>query len=145
MRILARSGLALLVAVGTVLLALVSTVTLVFTLAASTYVIRGTEYGVPFCLPFCHGNPTPEELAMPYVDGTVNNPPDGIVVVDYPASFWPFSDGYFVDPTYDDAVEQGVNALPPPGQFQDLDGSVIFGYSQGTQVATLYKREFNEY
>lgn len=47
MRILARSGLALLIAVGTVLLALVSAVSLVFTLAASTYVIRGTEYGVP--------------------------------------------------------------------------------------------------
>lgn len=145
MRILARSGLALLIAVGTVLLALVSAVSLVFTLAASTYVIRGTEYGVPFCLPFCHGNPTPEQLAMPYVDGTVSNPPDSIVVVDYPASFWPFSDGYFVDPTYDDAVGQGVQALPSPGQFQDLDGSVIFGYSQGTQVATIYKREFNEY
>jgi hypothetical protein len=147
MRVIVRSvGVALLVIVAAVLLALTSTMTSVFTLAASTYIVGGTQFVVPFCLPFCGNLSTPQQnidLATPYINGTIFNPPGNPNVVPYPASFWPISVGYFYAPTYDDAVAQGVAALPSPGTIQS--GSVIFGYSQGANVATVYKRNFNQY
>ncbi|MCV7159102.1 PE-PPE domain-containing protein [Mycolicibacterium brisbanense] len=122
--------------------------TSVFTLtAASNYIVRGTQYAQPFCRPYCGTLDTPQQnidLATPYIDATVN-PPAGQpnVFVNYPASFWPVSVGYFHAMTYDDAVAAGVAALPSPGTIDS--GSVIFGYSQGANVATQYKRSFNQY
>lgn len=139
---------ALLVVSAAVLLALTATMTSVFTLAAaSNYIIGGTHYAQPFCRPFCGTLDTPQQtidLATPYIEATVNpNPPLPNVVVDYPASFWPVSVGYFHAMTYDDAVAVGVQKLPSPGAIDT--GSVIFGYSQGANVATQYKRSFNQY
>ena len=142
------AGVALLVIVATVLWALTSAMTTVFTLAAVTYIIPGTNFAPPFCAPFCGTLVTDQQntnLATPYVNFFVpaaQNPGNPSVVV-YPRSFWPLSVGYFGAIKYDDAVQQGVNALPSPGSIQS--GSVIFGYSQGANVATVYKRNFNQY
>ena len=144
MRVIVRSAaVALLVIAGAVLLALTSTMTSVFTLAATTYILKGTNFGVPFCTPYCGALATPQQnidLAQMYVPASVYGNP---VVVNYPASFWPISSGYFQDPKYDDSVKQGVAALPPPGSVQP--GTTFFGYSEGANVTTLYKREFNQY
>ncbi|OBC10283.1 hypothetical protein A5784_37150 [Mycobacterium sp. 852013-50091_SCH5140682] len=158
MRVFIRSVLvALLVLGAAVLLALTATMTSVFTLtAASNYIIRGTQYAQPFCRPYCGTLDTPQQnidLATPYITATKVDPPGGLpnVFVNYPASFWPVSVGYFHATTYDDAVAAGVAALPPPGPTGDPSqtpiesGSVIFGYSQGANVATQYKRSFNQY
>jgi len=160
MRVLVRPvGVALLVMVATVLLALTSTMTSVFTLAAATYIIRGTQYAFPLCVPFCapppniSALPTPQQnidLGTTYIAGTLGNGPlppnQQVTLLTYPASFYPFSVGYFDAPTYDQSVAQGVanlTALAPPGSVQP--GTVIFGYSQGAEVATIYKRNFNAY
>ena len=148
MRVVVRSvGVVLLGIFATVLLVLTSTTTSVFTLAAATYILRGTNFAVPLCVPFCGTLSTPQQnidLATPYIIGTTGNPPPGtITAVDYPASFWPLSVGYFSAPTYNQAVAQGVADLPAPNQLQT--GSVIFGYSQGAAVGSMYKRAFNQY
>src|ERR1700736_2827533 len=147
MRVLIRlAGVAVVVVAAAVVLALTSTMTSAFMLAASTYIIKGTQFGFPFCVPSCGANSTNQQniaLATPYVSGTPGFNPGNPVVVKYPASFWPFSVGYIFDPTYNQAVAQGVNALPPPATIQT--GSVIFGYSQGAVVASEYKRNFNQY
>ncbi len=147
MRVLIRSvGTALIIVAAAVLLALTSTMTSVFTLAASTYIIGGTQFDAPFCLPFCGTLSTPQQninLATPYINGTFGPPPGTITVLNYPASFWPISEGGLTAPTYNQGVAAGVAALPSPGSIQD--GSVIFGYSQGAIVATTYKRNFNAY
>jgi hypothetical protein len=141
------AGVALLVFVAAVLCTLTSTMTAVFTLAASTYIVKGTQFGFPFCAPSCGVNATDPQniaLATPYITGTVGPPPGTVTVVPYPASFWPISTGYIFDPTYNHAVEEGVAALPPPNGPNGIQpGSVIFGYSQGANVATVYKRNFN--
>jgi hypothetical protein len=147
MRVVVRSvGVVLLVIFATVLLALMTTMTTVFTLAANTYIVKGTQFGLPFCVPYCGANSTNQQLidlATPFVPGGIGTP----TVVIYPASFWPFSVGYFLAPTYNQAVAQGVTALPSPGGSPDSiqSGSVIFGYSQGAAVGSMYKRAFNQY
>ena len=154
MRVIVRSvGVALLVIVAAVLLALTQTMTSVFTLAVvtgNTYIVKGTQFGVPLCAPSCGTLATDQQniaLATPYITSprTTNSPPPGtVIVVPYPASFWPISTGYIFDPTYNQAVAQGVAALPPPNGPNGIQsGSVIFGYSQGAEVATIYKRNFN--
>jgi PE-PPE domain len=136
------AGGALLIVVAVVVLAITSTMLAVFTLAATTtYIVGGTQFGFPFCAPFCGNLVTPQQnidQAAIYVPAPLNP-----VVVIYPASFWPISAGYFLDPTYNQGVSQGVTALPPPATIPT--GSVIFGYSQGAIVATEYKRNFNQY
>jgi PE-PPE domain len=149
MRGVARSvvrsaAVALLVIVAAVLLALTSTMASVFTLvAATTFVIPGTNYAKPFCQPFCGTLVTPQQnidLAQIYVPSSLFVNPS---YVNYPRSFWPLSVGYFDATKFDDAVKQGVAALPSPATVPS--GSVIFGYSQGADVATIYKRNFNQY
>jgi hypothetical protein len=147
MRVVVRSvGVVLLVIFATVLLALMTTMTTVFTLAANTYIVKGTQFGFPVCVPYCGANSTDQQLidlATPFVPGGIGTP----TVVKYPASFWPISVGYFLAPTYNQAVAQGVTALPSPGGSPDSiqSGSVIFGYSQGAAVGSMYKRAFNQY
>jgi PE-PPE domain len=144
-----RSAAVALVAItAAVLSALTSTMTSVFTLAAATYIVGGTQFAFPFCVPFCGTLATPQQnidLATPYVNFFVPpaQNPGNPSVVPYPASFWPISIGYFRAIKYDDAVKQGVAALPSPATIDS--GSVIFGYSQGANVATVYKRNFNQY
>jgi hypothetical protein len=149
MRVLIRSaGVALLGIVAAALSALTSTMTTVFTLAAATYIVGGTQFAPPFCVPFCGNLATPQQnigLATPYVNFFVPSTqnPGNPSVVPYPASFWPISTGYLFAPTYNQAVADGVAALPSPATIDS--GSVIFGYSQGANVATVYKRNFNQY
>jgi hypothetical protein len=150
MRVLIRSaGVALLGIVAAALSALTSTMTTVFTLAAATYIVGGTQFAPPFCVPFCGTLATPQQnidLATPYVNFFVPSTqnPGNPSVVPYPASFWPISTGYLFAPTYNQAVADGVAALPPPNGPNGIQpGSVIFGYSQGANVATVYKRNFN--
>ncbi len=149
MRVLIRTaGVTLLGIVAAALSALTSTMTTVFTLAAATYIVGGTQFAPPFCVPFCGTLATPQQnidLATPYVNFFVPSTqnPGNPSVVPYPASFWPISTGFLFDPTYNQAVADGVAALPSPATIDS--GSVIFGYSQGANVATVYKRNFNQY
>ncbi len=54
--------------------------------------------------------------------------------VDYPASFWPVTG--LSDPTFDGSVAKGLTELNgEPIQ----NGDVIYGYSQGAVVASIYK------
>src|ERR1700731_3466468 len=120
MRILVRSvGVALLVMVATVLLALTSTMTSVFTLAAVTYIIRGTQYALPLCVPFCapppniSSLPTAQQnidLGTTYITGTLGNGPlnQQITLLPYPANAFPLSVRYFDAPTYGRSVATGV-------------------------------------
>lgn len=81
-----------------------------------------------------------EWIADPWITATVGSVPLPQAVVDYPASLWPVSG--LRAPTFDASIALGVAALQ-----QDLSGDpspVIFGYSQGATVATVYKRDFNE-
>src|SRR5271166_4576711 len=153
MRVFVRSvGVALLVIAAAVLSALTQTMTSMFTLAAATYIVGGTQYAFPACAPFCGTLTTPQQniaLVTPYITGTIFNPPlapSQVTLVKYPASFWPLSVGYLDALTFNQSVGKGVaalTALAPPGSIQP--GSVIFGYSQGATVATIYKRNFNQY
>jgi len=62
MRVLIRSaGVALLGIVAAALSALTSTMTTVFTLAAATYIVGGTQFAPPFCVPFCGTLATPQQ------------------------------------------------------------------------------------
>lgn len=59
---------------------------------------------------------------------------DTCTKVDYPASFWPVTG--LCDPTFDMSVAKGVAKLnDQPIQ----DGDVIYGFSQGAVVASIYK------
>jgi hypothetical protein len=80
-----------------------------------------------------------ENLAEPYLAATVGSVPRPFTNVDYPASAFPLT-GLF-SPTADQShaigraeLAKDVTADPAP---------VIFGYSQGASVVTLYKRDFN--
>src|ERR1700692_949370 len=72
MRVLIRSaGVALLGIVAAALSALTSTISRVFTPAAATYIVGGTQFAPPFCVPFCGTLATPQQnidLATPYVN-----------------------------------------------------------------------------
>jgi hypothetical protein len=81
-----------------------------------------------------------ENLAEPYIAAIVGSVPRPFTNVDYPASAFPLT-GLF-SPTADQSHVIGRAALA-----KDVTGDsapVIFGYSQGASVITLYKRDFNE-
>ncbi len=131
-------GVVLVALVAVVLLALASTVQAAFTLAAATYLLKGTQ---------AVGNTTSDqevvELQTPWIIGTTGAaPPEPIIVVNYPASFWPVSAGGLSEPTFDQSVAAGVAALPSPKSVEP--GTVFAGGSQGAVVVSLYKREFNQ-
>jgi hypothetical protein len=65
-----------------------------------------------------------------------------MIVVQYPASLWPISEGGLSDPTFAQSVVAGLAALPSPQSV--APGTVVSGGSQGAIVASLYKREFNQ-
>lgn len=101
-------------------------------LAASLHYLRGTNIG---------GVPSEQEFQdfiRVVIDGSGTTPPDEpYEKVPYNAGFKPFSHGGFDDLTYNESVQQGVELLA--GQ-QPAAGDVIFGYSQGAVVASLYKQ-----
>jgi hypothetical protein len=139
-------GLVLLALATAVLLALTSTVQAGFTLAAATYLLKGTE-----SVDSIRSDQEVIDLATPWIVGTTGAaPPEPIIVVDYPARIWPVTAGGFSDPTFDQSVAAGVAALPSPrcvepGTIRCVEPGTIFsGGSQGAVVVSLYKREFNQ-
>jgi PE-PPE domain len=139
MRRVARPvGLVLVALATAVLLALTSTVQAALTLAAATYLLKGTE-----SVGDIKSDQQVIDLAVPWIIGTTGAaPPEPIIVVDYPARIWPVTAGLLSDPTFDQSVAAGVAALPSPRSVEP--GTVFAGGSQGAVVVSLYKREFNE-
>ena len=139
MRRVARPvGLVLVALTTAVLLALTSTVQTGFTLAAATYLLKGTE-----SVDSIRSDQEVIDLATPWIIGTTGAaPPQPIIVVDYPARIWPVTAGGFSDPTFDQSVVAGVAALPSPRRVKP--GTIFSGGSQGAVVVSLYKQEFNQ-
>jgi PE-PPE domain len=142
MRFTVRSlGVALLALLAAVLLALTSTMTNVFTLAATVYIMKGTNSAF---------NQIPDSAYPPFAhdyNQAVGAPapplttPGAYVIVPYPATFRPITPpSYIFSPTFDQSVAQGVQSL----QNQPVaTGDVLWGYSQGATVVTMYKRDLN--
>jgi hypothetical protein len=102
----------------------------------ATYGVKPTQ--IPGMLSF--DGQALENLAEPYIAATVGSVPRPFTNVDYPASAFPLT-GLF-SPTADQSHVIGRAELA-----KDVAGDpapIIFGYSQGASVVTLYKRDFNE-
>jgi hypothetical protein len=121
---------ALLVLATVVLLALTGTVHAAFTLTAATYLVKGAEIRV------IYSDAENIDLGMSWVNGSVAGAP-APVLVPYPAAFWPVSQGLICDPTFNQSVREGVGYLDDNAQ----SGDVIWGYSEGAVVGSLYKRD----
>jgi hypothetical protein len=80
-----------------------------------------------------------EDLAEPYIVATVGSVPRPFTNVEYPASAFPLSG--LSSPTADESQAIGTAELAK--HVTGDPAPVIFGYSQGASVITLYKREFN--
>lgn len=96
----------------------------------TVWYLRGTEIG---------DNPSDDEyedFIGRMTTGTLDRDPSTKTKVDYPASFFPVTDGYLDAPTFDASVGEGLDHL----EDSDVkDGDVIFGFSQGAVVASEYK------
>ena len=137
-RVVRPVGLVFVALTTAVLLALTSTVQAALTLAAATYLLKGTE-----SVDSIRSDQEIIDLATPWIIGTTGAaPPKPIIVVDYPARIWPVTAGGFSDPTFDQSVAAGVAALPSPRSVEP--GTIFSGGSQGAVVVSLYKREFNQ-
>ncbi|AGB25685.1 PE-PPE domain-containing protein [Mycobacterium sp. JS623] len=132
-------------AVGSALLLGVNqTMTAVVALSA-TYIVKGTNSAF---------NQIPDSaypaFAQKY-DNAVGAPtPDPIILVPYPATFWPVTPpGFIFSPTYDQSVATGVRNLegtPTSPGLRPLNSTstdTLWGYSQGATVVTQYKRDWN--
>jgi len=100
--------------------------------AAKAFWVPGTNIGaVP-----------PDDVYAAFADEVIDQtagPHDPATKVGYPAGFWPLSKGFLSDPTYNASVRTGLANLHTVADGED--GVIIYGYSQGAVVATLYKRE----
>lgn len=116
---------------GAVVLGAAPTLSISPQLAASLHYLRGTNIG---------GIPTDqqyEDFITTVIDGSGVAATEGAYQkVPYNAGFRPFSHGGFDDLSYDDSVEQGLELLAAQ---EPAPGDVIFGFSQGAVVASLYK------
>jgi hypothetical protein len=72
--------------------------------------------------------------------GTAADPPAPSGFVDYNAGFWPVSNNYIFDLTWNKSVAQGVQHLDA----KNPGGDVVFGLSQGAVVISRYKAEHPE-
>jgi hypothetical protein len=102
----------------------------------ATYGVKPTQ--IPGLLTI--DDQTFESLAAPYIAAAVGSVPRPFTTIDYPASAFPLT-GLF-SPTADQSHIIGRTELA-----KDVTGDpapVIFAYSQGASVVTLYKRDFNE-
>jgi PE-PPE domain len=82
---------------------------------------------------------TLRNLAEPFIAAVVGSIPQPFRIIDYPASAFPLTG--LTTPTADRSHAMGKAELT-----RDVAGDpapVIFGYSQGASVITLYKRDFN--
>jgi hypothetical protein len=126
--------------VAAVLLAAGQTLMPVVALTAATYILKGTNSAF---------NQIPDSaypgFAQTY-DSAVGVPtPQPIVLVPYPATLRPFTPpGYIFSPTFDQSVATGVQNLETLRPVNSTSsGDVIWGYSQGATVVTMYKRAYN--
>jgi hypothetical protein len=99
--------------------------------AATVDYLRGTNIG---------WTPTDQEyrdFISRVLDGTDTpaNAPAPSGLVNYNAGFWPVSNNYIFDLTWNDSVAQGVQRLEAKNPSDD----VIFGNSQGAVVLSRYK------
>lgn len=139
---------------GTTVLTFASTMTSAVALAATTtpcpdgcvYIVKGTNSAfnqIPdsaypmfaYTYDSAVGAPAPLPVTEPYP----------YHLVPFPAGFWPITPpGYFTSPTFDQSVAEGVKNLEG---LRPVDGGspkdVLWGYSQGATVVTLYKRDYN--
>lgn len=102
-------------------------------LAGNVYYLRGTNIG---------NEPTDNQY-VDFVDRVLTGTNIGGVAddggkINYPASIWPVSKGYFNDPKWNDSVAEGVDNL---GEKHPTTGDVVFGFSQGAVVASKYKAD----
>lgn len=67
--------------------------------------------------------------------GTPADTPTSAGYVPYNAGFWPVSNNYIFDLTWNKSVAQGVKNL----EARNPDGDVVFGLSQGAVVVSRYK------
>ncbi|MCV7081289.1 PE-PPE domain-containing protein, partial [Mycolicibacterium insubricum] len=91
-------------------------------LAGNVYYLRGTNIG---------NEPTDNQY-VDFVDRVLTGTNIGGVAddggkINYPASIWPVSKGYFNDPKWNDSVAEGVDNL---GEKHPTTGDVVFGFSQ---------------
>ncbi|WP_445165987.1 PE-PPE domain-containing protein [Mycolicibacterium sp. Dal123E01] len=99
--------------------------------AATVDYLRGTNIG---------WTPTDQEyrdFISRVLDGTDTpaNAPAPSGLVNYNAGFWPVSNNYIFDLTWNDSVAQGVQRL----EAKNPENDVIFGNSQGAVVLSRYK------
>ena len=150
MRLVVRSvGMALLALLAAVLLALTSTMTNVFTLAAAVYIVKGTNSAF---------NQIPDSAYPGFAQlydarfGLDNTPPapsqfppNSTILVNYPATFFPVTPpGFIFSPTFDQSVAAGVGELERLRPLNSASsGDILWGYSQGATVVTMYKRDYN--
>ncbi|WP_233211228.1 PE-PPE domain-containing protein [Mycobacterium sp. shizuoka-1] len=99
--------------------------------AASVDYLRGTNIG---------WTPTDQQyrdFISRVLDGTDTpaDPPVSSGFIDYNAGFWPVSNNYIFDLTWNKSVAQGVARV----EARNPDGDVVFGNSQGAVVLSRYK------
>lgn len=145
MRAVVRSsGVILLVVAVAALAGLFSTITSAVALAATLYLVKGTNSAL---------NQIPDSDYPAFADRYlalvgVSNPSDAAnppILVDYPAAFFPITPPDFLfAPTYDQSVAAGVSSLESGRPLSSTSpGDVLWGYSQGAAVVSQYKKDYN--
>ena len=88
-------------------------------------------------------DPSIQALALQYGGGYGVVPPvtGPVNVVNYPASWRPFSPGGWTSPSWDQSVREGVTDLQTITATDP--NAVIFGYSQGAVTASEFKKQWN--
>jgi hypothetical protein len=136
-----RIGRALLVAVvaTAVVGALgVSRITVTAVQLAATYALRGTGFNAIGGGLLAETDAQTIGLAQRYVSATYGPAPAPIIAITYPASALP------PDTTYNASRAQGLAALESLIAADHDSAPVIFGFSQGANIGTQYKRQFNQ-
>jgi hypothetical protein len=134
----ARSIRLVQLAVATVILLTLTSITNAGFGSAASYLVGGTH---------AFGDDGSDQAVIstkvPWITSlTGAAPPPPVSVVHYPASLWPISSGGLSDPKFGQSVAAGVAALPSPDTVQP--GTVFAGGSQGSVVLSMYKRKFNQ-
>src|SRR5579875_1031369 len=101
----------------------------------ATYVVKPTQ--IPGLLAI--DGQALEELAKPYIAAVIGSVPRPFTIVEYPASAFPLTG--LLSPTADQS--QAIGRAELAKKVTGDPEPVIFGYSQGASVISLYKRDFN--
>jgi pimeloyl-ACP methyl ester carboxylesterase len=125
---------ALLALIGSVVMGLsVTTSTTLQLQLLSSYALKGAQVPV-FNI---ESDQSIQALALQY--GGTHGVTTPVKVVDYPASWRPFSPGGFSSKSWDQSVREGVTDLRT--DIGTDPNPVIFGYSQGAVTASEYKKQ----